>query len=99
MANYDFISVAAPGTQVTTSGTSSVTAIPNDSNGTRAKRVRLQALANCYVRPGFSGSTATTADILLSPNEALILDVRPFTHIAAIQEAAAAKFNISPLED
>jgi hypothetical protein len=94
----DFLIITQPGVQVTTSATSAVTAIPNDASGARAKRVRLQALANCYVRPGTAGSTATTGDILLSPNEALVLDVRSFTHIASIQEAVGAKFNISPVE-
>jgi hypothetical protein len=98
MADIDFITVNATGTQVTTSGTSAATAIPNDASGTRAKVVRLQALATCYVRPGFSGTTATVNDILLSPNEALLLYVKQFTHIAAIQETAAAKFNITPVE-
>jgi hypothetical protein len=91
--------VSATGTQVTTSGTSSATAIPNDGNGTKAKWVRLQALATCYVRPGFSGTTAVVGDILLSTGEALILDVQGFTHIAAIQETASAKFNITPLDN
>jgi hypothetical protein len=94
----DFLIISAPGVQVVTSGTSAVTPIPNNASGTRAQRVRLQALANCYVRPGTASTVATTGDILLSPNEALVLDVRNYTHIASIQETAAAKFNISPVE-
>ena len=92
------LSVAAAGTQVTTGAASGTQAIPNDSGGNRARWVRLLALGNCYVRPCLAGGVATTADMLLSPNESVILDVRAFTHIAHIQNAAAEKFNITPLE-
>jgi hypothetical protein len=94
----DFFAVNATGVQVTTGAASAVVAIPNDASGNRARRVRVQALANCYVRPGFSTTTCTTGDILLSPNEAVFLDVKQFTHLAHLQETAAAKFNVTPVE-
>jgi hypothetical protein len=93
------LKIAATGLQVTTGGTTAAAAIPNDSSGNRARWVRLQALANCYVRPGVSTVVATVNDVLLSPNEAVVLDVNGMTHIAHIQEAVGAKFNISPLEN
>jgi hypothetical protein len=96
--NKNLISVAAAGTQVTTGAASATTAIPNNAAGTRARRLRLQALAPCYVRPGFSGTTCTTGDILLTASEAVLLDVTAFTHIAHLQETAAAKFVMTPLE-
>jgi hypothetical protein len=93
-----FFSVAAGGAAVTTGAASAVAAIPNDASGNRARRVRLQALATCYVRPGFAGTACTTGDLLLTPNEAVFLDVKPFTHIAHLQQAAAAVFVITPVE-
>jgi hypothetical protein len=72
--------------------------IPNDASGARARRVRLHALANCYVRPGFAATVCTANDVLLSPNEPIYLDVRAFTHIAHLQETPAARFNITPVE-
>lgn len=94
----DAVRVSQVGTQVTT-GASAVTAIPTMQTGTPPKYVRLQALANCYVKPGYANSTCTVNDILLSPNEALYLYVAGFTHIASLQESVGAKFNITPLED
>lgn len=100
MANFEYVTIAATGIQVTTGAASAVTAIPNNSNGTKPKYVRLQAFsAPCYVRPGLAATVATVNDAVLSPNEALVLNVSGFSHIAAIQGAAAEKFNITPLED
>ena len=48
--------------------------------------------------PGSSGTTCTVNDLLLSPNMSVRLNVQGFTHIAYIQETAAAKINITPLE-
>jgi hypothetical protein len=93
-----FIAVAATGIQVTTGAASGVAAIPNDASGRRARRVRLQALASCYVRPGFAGTTCTANDILLTPSEAVLLEVRQFTHLAHLQESAAARFTMTPVE-
>lgn len=93
------LKVTANGVQVTTGAASATTAIPNDSGGNRARYVRLQVLSgNCYVLPGSSATVATTGSMLLNPNEDIILDVTGCTHIAAIQGAAAEKFNITPLE-
>ena len=92
------LAFSATGLQVTTGGVSAVAAIPNCANGAIARYVRVQALANCYIKPGLSGSTCTVNDCLLSPNEAIVLNVNGFTHIAHLQETAAAKFNITPLE-
>lgn len=98
MAQFDHVSVNATGVQVTTGAASGVVAIPVNAAGKVPKQCRLQALGNVYVRPGFVGTTCTVNDILLSPNEALIVDTFGFTHIAHLQETAAAKFNITPLE-
>jgi hypothetical protein len=94
----DAFAVNAPGIQVTTSAASGTAAIPNDASGGRARRVRLQALASCYVRPGFAGTVCTTGDLLLTPYAAVLLDVAQFTHVAHLQETAGAKISITPVE-
>ena len=94
----DLLVVNATGTQVTSGGSSAVVAIPNAADGNRARFVRVQSTGNAYVRPGTSGTTCTVNDILLSPNESLLLNVQGFTHIAYLQETSAAKINVTPLE-
>jgi hypothetical protein len=91
-------SVGAVGVQVTSSGASQLVAIPSTSAGIRARFVRLQVIGSAYVRPVVTTGTCTVNDILLSPNFDVILDVTPYTHIAYLQEAAAARISITPLE-
>lgn len=96
------IVIAATGTQVTTSGTSSATAIPNANNGARAKRVRITvaiAAGFAYVRPGASGVTATANDLPVNFGAPVDLDVPGMTHIGAIEGSTACKINITPLEN
>ena len=98
MDPFEHFSVNAVGAQATTGAASAVTAIPVNAAGRAPKHIRLQSTGNCYVRPGLSGTTCTVNDILLSPNNHLILNVSGFTHIAHLQETPAAKLNITPLE-
>lgn len=98
MAQMYFMSVNAPGLQVTTGAAAVASAIPVNAAGRLPKHVRLMALASCYVRPSTSVASCTVNDILLSPNEQIVLDVAGFTHISNLQDTAAAKFNITPLE-
>lgn len=96
---HSSVQVAAPGVQVTPGITTASVAIPFDSGGTRLARfVRFQATGYAYVRPGAAAVTATVNDILLSGSEDLILNVSGCTHIAYLQETAAAKINITPVE-
>lgn len=97
--NFDFLSIAANGVQVTTGATTANVGIPTDANGVnRARYVRLAATGLCYVRPGNNTVTATASDILVIPGESLLLNVAGMTHIAHLQETAAAKLTISPVE-
>jgi hypothetical protein len=99
MARLDeLVTINATGVQVTSGAGSAVVAIPNAADGNRARFVHIQATGNAYVRPGTSGTTCTVNDLLLSPNMFVRLNVQGFTHIAYIQETAAAKINITPLE-
>lgn len=91
--------IQAVGTTITTSGTSARSAIPNTSSATKPNYVRVQSNAFAYIKFGDSGVTATTNDILLSPNEPETFIVSGNTHIAAIQDSAAGKVNVTALEN
>lgn len=90
--------VSGTGTTVTSGAASANVAIPNAGNGSRARVIRLQVTGNAYVKLGNSGVTATNNDLLLSPNFDVLLMVQGNTHIAYLQEAVAARVNITPLE-
>ncbi len=92
------LTVNASGVQVTSGAASARVAIPNAADGNPARHLRVQALATAYVRPCNSSGAATANDILVTPNEQVILNVQGFTHVAYIQETATAKINLSPLE-
>lgn len=95
----DAIQIQAAGATLTTSGTSTNAAIPNTASGTKPKYVRIQSTAFCFVKFGAAGVTATSSDILLSPNESEIYKVSGNAFIAVIQQASAGLLNITPLED
>ncbi len=98
MASFNAITVAAAGTTVTTSGSSANVAIPNAADGNRARFVRVQATGMAHVKPGGSGVACTANDLMVSGSEAVILSVKPFTHIAYLEETTGAKLNIAPIE-
>lgn len=99
MRSYDqAYQVGVVGTTVTSAGTTANVAIPVGANGIIPKWVRLMVTGNLYVRAGDASVTATTNDMLLSPNFDVILNVRGCAKIAYIQETAASKLNIVPLE-
>jgi hypothetical protein len=94
------LSIAATGDNITTSGTSANIALPVNSAGGVPTFVRVAATVAAHVRLGTSGSVAaTTDDILVMPNDAVVLLSRGFSHIAAIQNAAAGLVQVSPVED
>lgn len=96
----DFITVTAAGTTITTSGTTASVTIPNASSGEIPRYIRVASTAACYVKLGTASATATTSDILVQPADAVILHVpQGVTKIAAIQDTAAGKCNIVPLEN
>ena len=94
------ISVAAVGTTITTSGTSASATIPNNSANEKPRYVRVAATAAAYVKLGVAAATATTNDMLIQPADSVILHVPSgITKIAAIQDSAAGKVNVIPLEN
>jgi hypothetical protein len=96
----DFITVTNVGVTITTSGTSARQGIPTASSGEIPRYVRVAATAACYVKIGTSGVTATANDILVQPADAVVLHIpNGVTYIAAIQDSAAGKCNVVPLEN
>jgi hypothetical protein len=93
------LSVIATGSNITTSGTSARTTIPNAASGSAPFYVRVACTVAAYVRLGDSSVVAAAGDTLLAPGESLVLKVCGATHIAAIQQASAGVVNVVPLED
>jgi hypothetical protein len=91
--------IFATGTTITTGAASASATIPNTSNGTLPKYVRVAATAAAYVKIGPGTPTAAAGDALVQPGDSLILAVAGATKIAAIQVTAAGIVQISPLED
>jgi hypothetical protein len=90
--------IAAAGTQVTSGAASAQVAIPVRADGVKANYIRVVALASAYVKVGLTGLTATANDILVPAGTSIQLNVHGMTHIAYLQETAAAKLNFLPLE-
>jgi len=63
-----------------------------------ARYVRVSATANAHVRVGKTSATAVATDMLVTPNEAIILNVTGSDVIAAIQDTAAGTVNVVPIE-
>lgn len=95
----DFITVVAVGTTITTGATSASSALPIASSGEVPRFVRISATAACHVKIGKSTVAATANDMLIQPGEAEVIHIpQGITHIAAIQDSAAGKCNVVPLE-
>lgn len=96
----DFITVFATGSTITTGAASTFITIPVANDGNYPRYVRVAATAACYVKLGTHDATATANDILVQPADAVILHVpNGVTKIAAIQDAAAGKCNVIPLDN
>lgn len=97
--NAPFLTVGAPGANITTSSTSASAAIPNGTAGERPRFIRVHATVAAYVRLGQSGLTAVAGDMIIDPSTPVILNVAGHTHIAAIQVSGAGIVNVTPLGD
>jgi len=87
------------GVNITTGAASASSALPVGSAGGAAKSVRVAATVNARVRVGLTGLTAVATDFLVTPNEAIVIDTRGCTHVAAIQDTAAGVVNVAPVEN
>lgn len=94
----EMYAVGAAGTQVTTGAASASASIPNAADGNRARYIRVTALASAYIKVGLTGLTCTVNDILVPAGASINLNVQGMTHFAHLQETAAAKLNVLPLE-
>jgi hypothetical protein len=95
------LKISVPGVSVTTSGTSTTIAIPNNAAGTPARILRIScpnSTAFAYVMPGTSSVTAAANCIAIGGFGDIQLDVTGCTHIAYIQGSANAVLNIAPVE-
>ena len=98
--NFDHITVAATGQTVTTTvSTSTGNTLPVVSDGSRARFVRFTATTPVHVRVGIGAQTAVTTDVMVVPNDPLILTVGGATHWAAIDTGTVSRVNVAPLED
>ena len=100
-ANYGYDSaynLGATGVTVTSSGTSQSVSIPNNASGNRTRVVRLMVTGNLYVKFTKGAGTATTNDLMLSPNFDVVVNCQTYDTISYIQEITSAKLNITPLE-
>jgi hypothetical protein len=88
----------AVGATYTSSVSSTSQTIPNTVDGTRARCVLLTATAFLYVKFTRGAGTCTANDLMISPNYPMIVNCRQFDTISYLQETAAAKINITPLE-
>lgn len=91
----------ATGTTVTSGAATANVAIPNDSNGTSARVVMLTAGANAgvHVKLGTTNAVVATANDLMIGATPVVVNARGYTWIAYIQETAATKLQIAPVED
>lgn len=90
----------AAAADITTSGVTARIAIPVCSSGEVPRFIRVSATVAARFRLGTVAITAGAADVLVQPSDALIMTVPlGVTHIAAIQDTAAGKVNVAPLEN
>ena len=92
---------------VTQAGSTNV-AIPNRSDGTRARHVLISwedtpaTPLQAYIQPGLSGGSAstTTSPVFDMRAEHIILDVYPLTHIhARLVQTGSVSMKVTPLEN
>lgn len=94
------LQVSVTGANITTSASSADVAVPNDAAGTVPKYVRIAATAAAHVRIGSGAQTAVATDLLVQPGDAVVLQCPAATpHVAAIQDAAAGKVTVTPLDN
>lgn len=86
------------GTTVTSGASTASAAVPNDSTGKAAGRVMLVSTATVHVKFGGSGVTATANDLMVGTTP-IVVNCQGNSNFAYIQETAAAKLNVSPVEE
>lgn len=96
----DFMTNTATGANITTGAASASVPIPTAQSGEIPRYVYVTATAAAHVRLGTAAVTALATDLMVQPGDSAILAVpRGMTNIAAIQDTAAGRVNVAPLED
>ena len=93
-----FVSFTAIGVQIVSSGTTGRVALPVTASGAPPKFVRIQSNQPAYIRFGDATVVATINDFYLSPNNPELVVTAGMGYMACLQDTAAAKINITPLE-
>lgn len=91
--------VTQTGVSITTSAASASSALPNANGAALGRRYIVTATVAAHVRLGVGAPTAMTTDLLVQPGAPVVLNRANFTHIAAIQNAAAGAVIVTPLDD
>lgn len=101
MKRENVITVFAAGSTVATGAAATAGAtIPLNSAGAKPLYIRVTATNASYIKLGTSGSVAATSnDVLVQPSDSVILAVGGASHFSVIQDSAAGKVNVLPLED
>jgi hypothetical protein len=98
---FEAVTYIGGGTQVTAAATSANVAIPTTTSGKTARFVAVQTVGTTYAYVKFGPTNtvaATVGDFPVSSNELRIFDVTGQSFMAYIQETAAAKINLCPIE-
>jgi len=98
---FEAITYAGGGVQVTAGAASANVALPQTTSGKTARYIGVQTVAGTYAYVKFGKDntvTASSADAPVTSNEMRIFNVTGQSYIAYIQDTAAAKINIIPIE-
>ena len=90
--------VSVTGTRLAVSTTAANTLLPFDSNGLFPREILFTATVSTCVKLT-NGGTATTADLMVQPGDAVVLTVSGFTGVSAITVSGTGVLTMSPLEN
>lgn len=87
------------GATVTSGASSANVALPTDGSGRNPRHCMLSGTGSVHVKLGIDNTVTATANDLMIGTAPVVLDTGGAAFIAYIQETAAAKLNIAPLEE
>jgi hypothetical protein len=96
---FETIQVSNTGVSIALGAVSAGSTLPTNSAGATPWHVRLSTLTGAFVRFG-NGSTPTAVatDLLVMPNESVIVNSAGYTHVAALQAATGGVLIVTPVE-
>lgn len=96
--HHESLTIVATGANIATGAASASAAIPNNAAGSRPRYIRVAVTQPAYIKIGSGAQVATTNDILVNPNNAIILASKGCDTIAALAVGTAGACQVSPLE-